>query len=96
MDRASPAAVAPKRQRHAVVLTPHLAYCSGTDAANRQMRKAGREAWNEDDYNLAVETQARLTRHLGAQPEYASQVHGACVVLDVPCVCAWCAKREAA
>jgi len=31
------------------------------DAANGQMRRADRTAWNEDDYNLASDTLARLT-----------------------------------
>lgn len=47
------------------VLTPERAWCSGLDAANAQMRKAGRKDWNDDDWNKAVEVQARLIRHLG-------------------------------
>lgn len=42
------------------VLTRRLAWAAATDEANRQMRKAGREAWSEDDYNLAVQTFNRL------------------------------------
>lgn len=34
------------------------------DAASRQMRKACREQWNEDDYNLACEKLARLMCHV--------------------------------
>jgi len=55
-----------------ILLTPHRAWCSGHDAAMRQMRKAGRAAWNEDDYDLAVRTQGRLLRHLGGHYEQIS------------------------
>lgn len=85
-----------RRNRNAVTLTPHLAWCSGQDAASAQMRKAGRTAWNRADYNLAVQTQARLTKSLGAEREYAMQVHGACAALEEPCVCFYCAQRVAA
>ena len=40
----------------AMTLTRSLCHALGTDAANRQMRKAGRKAWSEDDHALAVET----------------------------------------
>ena len=39
----------------AMTLTRSLCRALGTDAANRQMRKAGRAAWNEEDADLAVE-----------------------------------------
>ena len=42
------------------VLTRGLAYAAATDAGNRSMRKAGRSAWNEDDYNAAVTEFTRL------------------------------------
>jgi hypothetical protein len=38
----------------AITITYDLAMASAKDAANQQMRKAGRTAWNEDDYNLSV------------------------------------------
>ena len=41
-------------------ITYELAHAAGTDAANRQMRKAGRTAWSEDDYNLACRTMNEL------------------------------------
>lgn len=41
-------------------LTRDLAWAAATDAANRQMRKAGRTAWSEADYDLAVTTFNRL------------------------------------
>lgn len=39
-----------------MTLTRDIANAIAMDYANRQMRKAGRTAWSEDDYNLAVET----------------------------------------
>lgn len=36
-----------------ITLTRELAQCAGRDAANRNMRKNGRTAWDEDDYNIA-------------------------------------------
>lgn len=41
-------------------LTYELAMAAGRDAANRNMRKAGRSVWNEDDYNVAIDTYTRL------------------------------------
>ena len=41
-------------------LTYGIAYSLGLDAANRQMRKAGRTTWNEQDAQLASAT---LDRH---------------------------------
>ena len=38
-----------------IPVTYDLAMAAGRDAANRQMRAAKRTAWNEDDYNRAVE-----------------------------------------
>lgn len=43
-----------------ITLTRELAYAAATDAANRQMRKAGRMRWNKDDYNLAASEFERL------------------------------------
>ena len=37
-----------------------LAFAAAEDAANRSMRKAGRKAWNEDDWNVGVATFDRL------------------------------------
>jgi hypothetical protein len=37
-----------------VLMTYSLAMAAGQDAANRQMRKAGRKKWSRDDYNEAV------------------------------------------
>ena len=37
-----------------------IARLAAEDAANRQMRKAGRERWNEDDWNLACAEFERL------------------------------------
>jgi hypothetical protein len=33
-----------------------LAHACGMDAANRNMRKNGRKAWNEEDYELCWKT----------------------------------------
>jgi len=37
-----------------------VARAAGHDAGNRNMRKHGRKAWNEDDWNVAVETMLRI------------------------------------
>ncbi len=37
-------------------MTHQTAYSLGLDAANDQMRQAGRIAWNEDDAELAAHT----------------------------------------
>lgn len=46
--------------RNAVTLTRDLAFASGTDAANAQMRAAGRTRWNAEDRSLAVTKTNRL------------------------------------
>ena len=43
-----------------IELTRDLAWSASLDAGNRSMRKAGRTAWNEDDYNTAVDEFNRL------------------------------------
>ena len=40
--------------------TYKLAMAAGWDAGNRSMRKAGRTAWNHEDYKAAAEVVARL------------------------------------
>lgn len=47
---------------------PSLLRASAWDAANAQMRKNNRKAWNEDDYNLACQTQENLIRGCYARP----------------------------
>lgn len=47
---------------------PSLIRASAQDAANAQMRKACRKAWNEDDWNLAAATQERLIRSCYGRP----------------------------
>lgn len=49
-------------------MTYELAWAAATDAANRQMRAAGRHAWNREDFNLAVSEYNRLW------PESVSEV----------------------
>jgi len=41
-------------------LTRELAWAAAQDAGNRAMRKAGRHAWNRDDYNIAAREFDRL------------------------------------
>ena len=43
------------------MMQPHeLAYASGTDCANRPMRKDQRKQWSREDYNTAVAEYHRL------------------------------------
>jgi hypothetical protein len=44
-----------------VTIDYKLAMSAGHDAAAKQAKKAGREAWNEDDWNLMAETVQSLT-----------------------------------
>ena len=39
-----------------IQLTPEIMYAAGKDAADRNMRAAGRAYWNEDDYRIACTT----------------------------------------
>jgi hypothetical protein len=48
----------------AVTLTRELAFASGQDAGNAQMRKAGRSRWNEADADLAAATTNKFLRHV--------------------------------
>lgn len=41
-------------------MTRALAWAAAMDAGNHSMRKGGRTAWSEDDYNTVVETFDRL------------------------------------
>lgn len=43
------------------VLTIESARAAAMDAANKQMRNAGRTAWDEDDFNLASKVLSDLT-----------------------------------
>lgn len=43
-----------------IEMTRTLANAAAMDAANRNMRKNGREQWNEDDYNIASREFNRL------------------------------------
>ena len=36
-------------------MTRPIAYAVGFDAGNKSMREAGRDRWNEDDFNAAAE-----------------------------------------
>jgi hypothetical protein len=52
---------------------PSFLRASAQDAANMQMRKNGRQAWNEDDYNLAAATLDRLVRSCYGKPSDHNQ-----------------------
>lgn len=41
-------------------MTYELAHAAGHDAASRHMRKEGRNAWNEGDFDIAVQTMNSL------------------------------------
>jgi hypothetical protein len=43
-----------------IKLDQELVRAYATDEGNRSMRKAGRKAWNEDDYNVAARTYNEL------------------------------------
>lgn len=40
--------------------TYKIAMAAGQDAGNRNMKKAGRKAWNKADFALAAKTTAKL------------------------------------
>ena len=42
-----------------------LCMAIGQDAGNHNMRKNNREAWNEDDWNIAAETSNDLLDSIG-------------------------------
>lgn len=52
---------------------PSFIRASAQDAANMQMRKACRKAWNEDDANKAAETLDRLVRSIYGRPSDHNQ-----------------------
>lgn len=41
-------------------ITYKLAMAAGEDAGNRNAKKHGRTAWNEDDWNVAAATTQKL------------------------------------
>ena len=41
-------------------MTYKIAMAAGQDAGNRNMKKAGRTAWNEEDWNVAAALVAKL------------------------------------
>jgi hypothetical protein len=43
-----------------ITMTYQLANAAGMDAGNRSMRKAGRTAWNAEDYDAACAESWRL------------------------------------
>ena len=53
-------AAAARKANPLPVMTYRTAMAAGEDAANRQMRKAGRTKWSRADYNIAARTFNRL------------------------------------
>ena len=56
-----------RRLGNTIVLTRVLAFASGTDAGNRNMRKRWpreNDAWDADDYNAAVSKTNALLAHV--------------------------------
>ena len=43
-----------------IKITYKIAHAAGRDEGNRSMRKAGRKAWNHQDYNKAAKTMNHL------------------------------------
>ena len=39
-----------------IPITYKIAHAAGWDAGNQSMHKAGRKAWNREDYNVAAKT----------------------------------------
>ena len=58
-------------------LTATIAYATAQDAGTRSMRAAGRQKWNEDDFNAATAELARLWPAIEAQPP-ARELAAAC------------------
>ena len=55
-----------------VRLTYSLLMAIGQDAANRSMRKAHREAWNEDDWNASVDA---VDKHINSYARAAGMTY---------------------
>lgn len=43
-----------------MTITYAVAMAAGQDAANRQMKAAGRTSWNDEDFDLAAATVRKL------------------------------------
>lgn len=46
-----------------MTMTPQLAHAAAMDAANAHMRSHNRAVWNEEDFNVAAVTKARLLNY---------------------------------
>lgn len=68
-----------------LVMTEELARAAAMDAANAQMRRAGRSAWNEEDANLAAQKLADLWPLCQQFPD----------ILPAHCGCRECRERSA-
>lgn len=55
--------------RNLMTLTPDLIFAAGRDAANRQMRAAGRAKWSRSDARVACITVNQLTLKYGSPME---------------------------
>ena len=56
-----------------VELTYDICMAAGQDAGNRHMRKHGRTAWNEDDWNAAARVSNELLGILNAKQEVGDE-----------------------
>jgi len=43
-----------------IAITPQMAMLAGMDEGNRNMRKEGRTAWNENDWDIAAKKAADI------------------------------------
>ncbi len=50
--------------KRAHTLTYGIAWSIANDTANRNMRRANRESWSQEDYDIAVDTFDRLAPHI--------------------------------
>jgi len=57
-----------------VTLTATLAYASGMDAGNANMRKAGRKRWNGEDADAAADKTVRLLLAMIEDPEVRDRI----------------------
>lgn len=62
------------------------AMAAGHDAANKQMKAAGRTAWNEDDWNTAASTVAKLTGGGGSTEPKPTEIKPEAKPADEPSV----------
>ena len=66
-----------------MTMTYRIAHAAGTDAANRQMRAAGRDTWNQEDAALAAATLRKCFPLCVEHPEIEPELCG-CVRCPPP------------